>query len=36
MRTHELKLPHEPQSPWVLYIVTGVMLIFMTYLLIWA
>jgi len=36
MKTHELKLPRAQQSPWVLYIATGMMLIFMTWLLIWA
>lgn len=36
MNTNELKFTASQQSPWLLYIVTGLMLTFMTWLLIWA
>lgn len=37
MKTHEMKLSQAPQqAPWLLYIATGLMLMFMTWLLIWA
>jgi len=36
MKAHELNLPHDVQIPWILYIATGLVLMLMTWLLIWA
>lgn len=36
MKTHELTLQPPAQMPWLLYLVSGLMLVFMTWLLLWA